>query len=127
MRVCPNCEKAVLALEYQNIEVDWCPLCKGLWLDRGELGLLMNGDPAIDAKLDLKKIARGKRRCPRCGHRMDEVESAEGRVTLDRCPYEHGLWFDAGEVQTLVSAIDPAGFVKFSDFCASLFGAASSS
>lgn len=125
MRVCPQCEKPLVALEYRDIEVDWCPICKGLWLDRGELGLLLHGDPAGDAVLELKPGARGQRRCPRCGDRMREAVSEEAGVTLDRCPHGHGLWFDAGEVQTLVNAVEPAGFAKLSDFYESLFGASS--
>ncbi len=124
MRICPHCEEPLLVLEYNHVEVDWCSKCKGLWLDRGELGLLLHGDPTREATLELKIGKTGKRRCPRCGARMQEALSPAANVTLDRCPYEHGLWFDAGEVLALVNAVDPEGFGKISDFCASLFGAA---
>ncbi|MBW7907396.1 MAG: zf-TFIIB domain-containing protein [Kiritimatiellae bacterium] len=123
MRICPHCEQPLLVLEYHHVEVDWCAACKGLWLDRGELGLILHGDPAGDPALDLQRGQTGRRRCPRCGTRMQEARAAAAGVTLDRCPYGHGVWFDAGEVQALVNAVDPAGFGKISDFCASLFGA----
>ena len=35
---CPVCkEKALVMSERQNIEIDYCPSCRGVWLDRGEL------------------------------------------------------------------------------------------
>ena len=35
---CPVCETVELALaERERVEVDYCPTCRGVWLDRGEL------------------------------------------------------------------------------------------
>lgn len=34
---CPNCEHLLQISERQNIEIDYCPNCRGVWLDRGEL------------------------------------------------------------------------------------------
>jgi Zn-finger nucleic acid-binding protein len=34
---CPNCEQLLLIMERQNVEIDYCPGCRGVWLDRGEL------------------------------------------------------------------------------------------
>ena len=35
---CPVCKDANLAMaERQGIEIDYCPECRGVWLDRGEL------------------------------------------------------------------------------------------
>lgn len=35
---CPVCENASLMMsERQGIEIDYCPQCRGVWLDRGEL------------------------------------------------------------------------------------------
>lgn len=35
---CPVCETTRLAIaERQGIEIDYCPECRGVWLDRGEL------------------------------------------------------------------------------------------
>ena len=39
---CPNCPDAALAMtDRQGIEVDYCPQCRGVWLDRGELDKLL--------------------------------------------------------------------------------------
>lgn len=35
---CPNCEtEDLLISERKNIEIDYCPKCRGIWLDKGEL------------------------------------------------------------------------------------------
>ncbi|WP_417067813.1 zf-TFIIB domain-containing protein [Niveibacterium terrae] len=36
--LCPACKTIELAMtERQGIEIDYCPSCRGVWLDRGEL------------------------------------------------------------------------------------------
>lgn len=35
---CPSCDDAkLLKADRNGIEIDYCPKCRGLWLDRGEL------------------------------------------------------------------------------------------
>jgi len=34
---CPICHVALNITERQGIEIDYCPQCRGVWLDRGEL------------------------------------------------------------------------------------------
>ena len=35
---CPNCSEVDLLMsERQGIEIDYCPKCRGVWLDKGEL------------------------------------------------------------------------------------------
>jgi Zn-finger nucleic acid-binding protein len=35
---CPSCADAtLLMMERQGVEIDYCPSCRGVWLDRGEL------------------------------------------------------------------------------------------
>jgi Zn-finger nucleic acid-binding protein len=39
---CPSCETTELTIaERQGIEIDFCPRCRGVWLDRGELDKLI--------------------------------------------------------------------------------------
>jgi Zn-finger nucleic acid-binding protein len=35
--LCPICNVELLMAEKQGIEIDYCPKCRGVWLDRGEL------------------------------------------------------------------------------------------
>lgn len=34
---CPHCAVPLVMSERQGIEIDYCPTCRGIWLDRGEL------------------------------------------------------------------------------------------
>lgn len=39
---CPKCPDTVLVMtDRQSVEIDYCPLCRGVWLDRGELDKLV--------------------------------------------------------------------------------------
>lgn len=34
---CPNCNVNLVMADRSGIEIDYCPDCRGVWLDRGEL------------------------------------------------------------------------------------------
>ena len=39
---CPNCNDTSLVMsDRQGVEIDYCPQCRGVWLDRGELDKLI--------------------------------------------------------------------------------------
>lgn len=35
--LCPACKVDLVMADRQGIEIDYCPKCRGVWLDRGEL------------------------------------------------------------------------------------------
>ena len=45
---CPSCDETLLMSDKNGIEIDYCPNCRGIWLDRGELDKIIersgNGD-----------------------------------------------------------------------------------
>ncbi|CDD41100.1 putative uncharacterized protein [Collinsella sp. CAG:398] len=46
---CPVCKDATLLMSEKNgVEIDYCPECRGIWLDRGELDKII--DRARDAR-----------------------------------------------------------------------------
>jgi uncharacterized protein len=38
---CPKCGQELVSEECDSVEIDVCPSCKGLWLDAGELGTIV--------------------------------------------------------------------------------------
>lgn len=34
---CPSCNVTLLMTDRSGVEIDYCPNCRGVWLDRGEL------------------------------------------------------------------------------------------
>jgi Zn-finger nucleic acid-binding protein len=39
---CPNCNETLLMMQKDQIEIDYCPSCRGVWLDRGELDKILD-------------------------------------------------------------------------------------
>lgn len=35
--LCPNCNVSMQSVNRSDVELDMCPQCRGVWLDRGEL------------------------------------------------------------------------------------------
>jgi Zn-finger nucleic acid-binding protein len=47
---CPSCPETTLVMtERQGVEIDYCPSCRGIWLDRGELDKLLDKAAAATA------------------------------------------------------------------------------
>jgi hypothetical protein len=45
---CPHCTDATLVMtDRQGIEIDYCPQCRGVWLDRGELDKLIERSASL--------------------------------------------------------------------------------
>ncbi|HEY9561296.1 MAG TPA: zf-TFIIB domain-containing protein [Anseongella sp.] len=38
---CPSCNETLLMTDKNGVEVDYCPKCRGIWLDRGELDKIL--------------------------------------------------------------------------------------
>jgi hypothetical protein len=43
---CPNCDTTLAMSERLGVEIDYCPQCRGVWLDRGEIGRLLESERA---------------------------------------------------------------------------------
>ncbi len=99
---------ALVDVEREGIELDWCLSCRGLWFDEGELQLLAEKSGRAINPADLARTdgptGKGKRRCPRCRKKMGQatVGSAAG-PKIDCCP-AHGIWLDRGELGQIMSA-----------------------
>ena len=50
---CPTCPDVALSMTDRNgIEIDYCPQCRGVWLDRGELDKLLERAVAPEPRHD---------------------------------------------------------------------------
>ncbi|ABF53415.1 conserved hypothetical protein [Sphingopyxis alaskensis RB2256] len=47
--LCPTCRVNLVMSERQGIEIDYCPQCRGVWLDRGELDKIIERSEAVSA------------------------------------------------------------------------------
>ncbi len=47
--LCPVCKVGLHMSDRQGIEIDYCPQCRGIWLDRGELDKIIERSGASEA------------------------------------------------------------------------------
>ena len=52
---CPSCIVDLNIAERQGVEIDYCPRCRGVWLDRGELDKII--ERSLDAAMSSERNA----------------------------------------------------------------------
>jgi len=98
----------MITLELADVEIDYCVDCGGIWLDAGELELLLD-DPRKAAALlasfqEEPSATERVRKCPICDKRMAKVVVGRSKPALliDKCRRGDGLWFDSGELKDVL-------------------------
>ena len=111
---CPVCHIPMIVVEHEQIELDNCTDCAGVWFDAGELELLLETMQVEEHTLSLDSVltspeapsAEKKRKCPICGKKMKKATVGhKPEVLIDVCPQDDGLWFDKGEVGQLITQL----------------------
>lgn len=98
----------MITLELENVEIDYCTDCGGIWLDAGELELLLDEPEKAKSLLDSFRIDSASteriRKCPICYKKMQKivVGSSAPPLLIDKCARGDGLWFDKGELQDIL-------------------------
>lgn len=47
--LCPVCRVDLVMADRQGVEIDYCPKCRGVWLDRGEIDKIVERSLALEA------------------------------------------------------------------------------
>ena len=101
----------MIVVEHNQIELDYCTICKGVWFDTVELELLMQSIVVNSQTVLLKamlicpemKSAGKKRKCPICSRKMKLINIGDkSEILIDICHKGDGLWFDGGELAQLL-------------------------
>jgi Zn-finger nucleic acid-binding protein len=125
---CPVCKNAMITLELADVEIDYCTDCGGIWLDAGELELLLGQPEKAKQLLDSFKIdskpAEKIRKCPICDKKMQKVIVGPSKPVLliDKCRRSDGLWFDKGELQDIFNKAQLDKDNKIQKLLADMFG-----
>jgi len=103
---CPKCSSALTKKYYKGLmEVDYCPSCRGMWLDFLELDRLE--DVAFDQDQFkgslVHRACETQCKCPACSADMQEFQYRLYDLKLDLCPEKHGFWLDAGEDERVLA------------------------
>lgn len=102
---CPGCRVALAA----ETPVAWCSGCKGVWVSEAELEERVRVVRGMD-EFNLAMVfgpgyasgAQAIRPCPSC--RQPLRHATLGDIEVDRCDQKHGIWFDAGELESVLTA-----------------------
>lgn len=109
---CVKCTSVLDRAEFEGLEVDLCPSCGGLWLDRGEITraarlpeteltrlrtLVSEANPS--AHLDSENNVP----CPACHGLL--AEFVLGSVRVDCCSVCHGIFLDRDELEEALIAV----------------------
>jgi uncharacterized protein len=110
---CMKCTSVLDKARIEDVEVDLCPTCGGLWLDHGEidrLGKKMGSE--IDRLRKLLAPRAGEAPpvpsdvttvCPACTAKVREVKL--GPVTIDICTKCKGVFLDRGELDAALKVL----------------------
>jgi Zn-finger nucleic acid-binding protein len=118
----------MITLELEDVEIDYCTNCGGLWLDAGELELLLNEPDKAKGLLDSFRIDSASderiRKCPICNKKMQKIVigSSKPVLLIDKCRRGDGLWFDKGELQDIFDRAELDKNNKIQKLLSDIFG-----
>jgi uncharacterized protein len=107
---CPKDGDTMETIEVEDIAIDRCPTCGGMWFDLGELRQLLNADGLEKEDLLREDKARShvdvhNRKvvcCPRDGFAMMKIHDATQRhIEYELCMQCGGIFLDSGELLDL--------------------------
>jgi Zn-finger nucleic acid-binding protein len=118
----------MITLELEEVEIDHCTDCGGIWLDAGELEMLLGEPEKASQLLDSFKTDHAStekpRKCPICLKKMRKiiVGSSKSVLLIDKCRRGDGLWFDKGELKDIFDRAHLDKDNKIQKLLADMFG-----
>ena len=104
-RKCPNCANFFARLTLDQIPLDYCRRCRGIWFDVGEL-VHFTGELNEVPGADLAN-RESRFQCPICEEKMMELQFQSGaNILVDGCPDGHGIFLETGEFERILVAVD---------------------
>jgi Zn-finger nucleic acid-binding protein len=58
--LCPVCRVDLVMADRQGVEIDYCPQCRGVWLDRGELDKIVERSAQYEAPVQQPGFRPGR-------------------------------------------------------------------
>lgn len=110
---CPSCRNPLAKTGFAL-----CSKCRGAWVSEVELEERMRsvrGKHEFNLKVSFGPVVVDSeaRTCPTCGRRLEH--KTLGFVVIDRCTENHGLWFDAEELATVLKECRDGEGVRHAD------------
>lgn len=105
---CPGCTNDMVQIEVHSIEIDRCPSCGGIVLDKGETEIIDSLGLAhvIEGGVAANHVDRpNAAHCHVCNKDMIALRGA-GDVEYDWCDGCERLFFDRGELSAIDAFVD---------------------
>jgi Zn-finger nucleic acid-binding protein len=107
---CPRCRKRLFTATVKDVELSACGGCGGIWIGNESARRVLADPEPIFAEMatragnnaQARATEAGERICPACPAVLDK--SRVHGIDLDVCP-DHGTWFDAYELSSLVRVL----------------------
>lgn len=110
---CPNCSNTQSLELAEDNKGSSCSECGGIWFSQETLIALCEAhdyDPNIvNLHLSEEKKRHASKNCPVCKTRL--ITSSISEVELDWCENGHGVWFDKGEYDSVVTNSPESSFL----------------
>jgi len=103
---CPHCRHHLLEpIRSEEIEIDACVHCGGLWFDQNELDKIVHSyDPNYPREVSIveslgQSVGESQKRCPHCKESLVTHQFEKGGdLKIDICHACNGIWLDQGEL-----------------------------
>lgn len=107
---CPNKHGRLEKVLFYQVEVDYCPICLGVWFDKDELAYAKDEKDQqlnwldFDIWRDKEKfeLSQLDQHCPFCRAGLVQVNYDESNVKIDFCKNCNGVWLDRGEFKQIL-------------------------
>ena len=111
---CPCCSIQLRKTTLEEIEIDQCEKCKGIWFEHDELRQAKDAadkdlnwmDFEIWKQKDLFSAKPANLACPQCNKPLVTIDYADTKVAVDCCPACKGTWLDNGEFKKILDALN---------------------
>lgn len=103
---CVKCDGVLRRVDVEDVELDRCDACSGIWFDSGELQKIL-GKKSIDRIRSMAEASKDddarRATCPRCKGegKLVQVTSLTSDIHIDTCAVCGGQWLDGGELEIL--------------------------
>jgi heat shock protein HtpX len=102
---CTACRNSDLkqVMTKQGVMIDFCPKCRGMWLDKGEIYYFTTKPGLLKAEIAsaLERSNPSVRTNPKTGGQLVELSLFSGKLVIDYSPETAGIWLDAGELEAV--------------------------
>ncbi len=113
MKRCPRCSELLVRRKVGAVEIEGCPGCGGLFLDKGELQALAQRPADLAAADDLFRPGSSQgiggsptNACPKCDVALKAFEYKTLRgIRLDRCTSCEGVFLHDGEAKEIAARL----------------------